>query len=122
MKPVIAPLLEVQQQLQVFHWQTKSYAEHNAFGRIYEAIGGLVDSYIEALFGRDERIVAKSDFVVTIKNYSPEAVTAFIDKTLSYLETDLPTVVNGKAATDLANIRDEMIAQFTTLKYLLTLK
>lgn len=122
MKPVISPLLEIQQQLQVFHWQTKSFAEHEAFGKIYEAFPALVDTYMESLFGRDERVMAKGDFTVVVKNYSPEAVAAFIGKTMDYLENDLPVVVNGKPATDLANIRDEMVALITKLKYLLTLK
>lgn len=122
MKPVITPLLEINQQLQIFHWQTKSYAEHKAFGKTYEALQELTDSYIESLFGRTDRVMAKDEFTVTLKNYSEQNVQQYLSETLRYLQYDLPVEINDEPATDLANIRDEMVQSITTLKYLLTLK
>lgn len=122
MKPVIKPLIEIQQQLQVFHWQTESYAEHKALGKTYEAFNGLADDYIEALFGRAGRLYASDGFTIKLENYDVGSLNSFIDRTIDFLETDLPVDVNGQTATDLANIRDEMVGVFNKLKYLLTLK
>ncbi len=44
---IIVPLVQFQQQLRVFHWQTESYAQHKALGKAYEALDGLIDSFVE---------------------------------------------------------------------------
>jgi hypothetical protein len=45
----------------------------------------------------------------------------FIDETIAYLLM-LSNALNPATDTDLLNIRDEMVAEFNKLKYLLTLK
>ena len=46
---------------------------------------------------------------------------SFIDETILYL-LNLDNVLNTQTDTDLLNIRDEMIAEFNKLRYLITLK
>jgi hypothetical protein len=46
---------------------------------------------------------------------------SFIDETNRYL-LSLDDVLNPKTDTDLLNIRDEMLAVFNKLRYLVTLK
>jgi DNA-binding ferritin-like protein len=36
----------------LLHWQTKSYAEHQALGKFYEEIPDLVDQLAEAMMGK----------------------------------------------------------------------
>ena len=48
---IIVPLVQFQQQLRVFHWQTESYAQHKALGKAYEALDGLIDSFVD-LYGQ----------------------------------------------------------------------
>mgnify|MGYP000654355677 FL=1 len=36
--------LEVQSQLKVLHWQTKSHAKHVSFGETYNVLDGLIDN------------------------------------------------------------------------------
>lgn len=122
MNPVIKPLIEIQQQLQIYHWQTESYAEHKALGNIYDAFGELVDTYIETLFGRAGRLFAGNGFTIKLNNYDQGSLNTFVDETLNFLTNDLPVEIKGEPATDLANIRDDMVGLFNKLKYLLTLK
>lgn len=123
MKPVIAPLVKIQQQLQVFHWQTRGFAEHMAFGETYEALQGLTDQYIEALQGRrNTRLSAPGGFDLKLANYSKDAVQAFLAETEAYLANDLPVEFDGMEACDLENIRADMVRAVNKLKYLLTLK
>ena len=35
--------ITLQEQFRVLHWQTKSYARHNAYGVIYDALKDLID-------------------------------------------------------------------------------
>ena len=45
----------MQGQLKVLHWQTESFAEHNAFGDIYEALEDKLDRLIEVYSGKYQR-------------------------------------------------------------------
>jgi len=46
----------MEQQMRIFHWQTKSYARHQAFGMIYGQLGDLIDSFVEAYMGKYGRV------------------------------------------------------------------
>lgn len=122
MKPIITPLLEISHQLQIYHWQTKSYAEHKAFGETYDTLTGLIDEYVESMIGRTDRIFAQDRFSISLENYSEESVQSYLINALRYLQSDLPVEINDEPATELANIRDEMVQSITKLKYLLSLK
>ena len=52
---VIKKLVEIQQQLRFLHWQTKSYAKHQAYGGVYSALDGLIDTYVETCMGKHGR-------------------------------------------------------------------
>ena len=59
---LITNFLSIQSQLKVLHWQTKSYAEHKAFGKLYDALDGLFDTFIEVYMGKYGTILAKEEF------------------------------------------------------------
>ncbi len=46
---LISTFLCMQSQLRVWHWQTNSYAEHKALGKLYESLDGLVDDFVETV-------------------------------------------------------------------------
>ena len=47
---IITNLLTIQNQIRVYHWQTQkkpgSFAQHEAFGKAYEALDPLIDDFI----------------------------------------------------------------------------
>ena len=111
--------LTLQNQMRIYHWQTTSFAEHKAFGKAYENLDGLIDSFMEVYIGKNERPVAKDKFNISLMNISENKVSvinAFID----VLTQDLPQALDERD-TDLLNIRDEMLGLLNRLKYLLTL-
>lgn len=116
----IKNLLTLLNQLKIYHWQTTSYAQHQAFGGAYEALDGLIDRFIEAYMGRYERIYTSNGNNVTLTLYDTEALdyTSFIKNVRNYLEE---LEVPNPSDTDLLNIRDEMLAEIDKLSYLLTL-
>ena len=113
---IIFKLIEMEQQMRVFHWQTKSFARHKAFGRTYAAIGDLIDSFVEAYMGKYGRIKVAPINLKNIDNDVDLAVDEYIQFLVGLTEEMDP------ADTDLVNIRDEMLALMNKLKYLLTLK
>lgn len=113
-------MIQFQQQLRIFHWQTQSYAEHKAFGGAYEALDDLIDTFVETFMGAFGKSKPTSTFNITLEPLdSPDTVRDIIDDFEYYLrgmDSELETL------TELLNIRDEIMGEVQKLKYLLTLK
>lgn len=118
MHEVASKLVEIHNQLRFFHWQTTSYARHQAYGGAYEALDGLIDNFVEVLMGKYGRVPA---LPMKVYNRNEKDCMTFIEETIAYLLL-LSNALNPTTDTDLLNIRDEMVAEFNKLKYLLTLK
>jgi len=116
---VITPLVQFQQQLRIFHWQTDSYAQHKAFGKIYESLDDLVDSFVEKYMGTFGRSKPTTTFVLELKPLSTSNVDIAIQHFIDYLK-DMDNEIPDN--TNLLNIRDEILGEIHQLKYLLSLK
>ena len=118
---IIVPLVQFQQQLRIFHWQTESYAQHKALGKAYEALDALIDGFVETFMGKYGRLKStEGNYTITLNNLEGNDINKTIDEFITYLETYESEL--EESDTDLFNIRDEMKGQCNTLKYLLTLK
>jgi len=117
---LISPLLKIQEQLRIFHWQSATYAQHKAFGKAYEELGDLVDDFVEVYIGKYGKVKAKLVYNIELDNFG-ENYNEYIDNYISYL-SNINSELDEKKDTDLLNIRDEMLAILNRLKYLLTLK
>ena len=118
---IIKKLVEIQQQLRFLHWQTKSYAKHQAYGGIYSELEGLIDSFVETCMGKHGRPSFSGGYTLEGQDIDEVSIQEFIDGTVSFL-IGLSEKYDEKADTDLLNVRDEMLGEFNKLKYLLTLK
>jgi hypothetical protein len=114
---VVTPLIQFQQNLRLSHWQTDSYAQHQAFGRTYDALDDSIDGLIEAYMGVYGRL--KSNITFSIELGGLSNIESSIKDFLNFL-SELRNHV--EARTDLQNMVDEIIGHINTLKYLLTLK
>ena len=117
---MINELLTLQTQLRIFHWQTKSYAAHQALGITYDSLSLKIDEFVEVFMGKYGRIESRGGFKIELSNYKDLAPMDFCDKYIVYLVNELPKELES-SDTDLLNIRDEMLGQLNKLKYLLTL-
>lgn len=118
---VILKLEEIQVQLRHLHWQTKSYAKHKAYGKVYEDMDGLIDDFAEICMGKHGRPEFKGGYTIQGKDISEISVQGFVDETCDFL-ISLTEVYDPKEDSDLLNLRDEILGLFNKLKYLLTLK
>ena len=121
MKEIILKLLEIREQFQIMHWQTKSYARHKAYDMYFSELSGLTDNLAESYQGKYGKIVLDSPVQLNLQDISQLDLNAFLDGIMNLLTTEFSSGVD-EADTDLANIRDEMIALTNKLKYLLTLE
>ena len=117
---IVTNLLTLHNQLKIHHWQTKSYAEHQALSGAYNEFSELIDEFVEVFMGKYGRIESKDGFKIELSNYKDISASDFVDKYIDYLINELTKSLE-ETDTDLFNIRDEMLAQLHKLKYLLTL-
>jgi hypothetical protein len=112
----IARLMECIQSLHLQHWMTKSYAQHQALGGLYESLEDFLDTYVETLIGAQDRSV--------LAGINTLAVGGDIASILAKLEGILRDEVSrdvGEDETALLNIRDEALGAVQKTRYLLTL-
>ena len=55
--------------IQVFHWQTQSYAEHQALGEYYESLTDLNDKFVESWQGNQNTRLKFSEGPYSLQNY-----------------------------------------------------
>lgn len=111
----ISCLLQLVNQLKVWHWQTTSYAQHSAFGAKYSSISDLVDSLVEVYQGKYGRVKAESVFKLELQNLPADCspiVNSYIGCISGWDWSEQP---------DLANIQADLIIELNHLNYLLTL-
>ena len=117
---IVAGLQELQNQVKYFHWQTKSYAQHQALGGVFDSITELIDTFVETLMGKYGRPSTKGQKfeMFDLEDVNIEEWTGGVcDLLISFSD-----VLDDVQDTDLLNVRDEMLQEFNQLKYLLTLK
>lgn len=112
---VVTRLMYLLMQIRIFHWQTTSFAQHEAFGKFYDSLNTLLDDFVEAFQGRYERI--KYNDSIVLKNMDEVDVNVTLDRVVDILVNDIEL-----DDTDLLNIRDEILSAVNKLKYLLTLQ
>jgi hypothetical protein len=117
-KELLANVIQMQGQLKVLHWQTESYAEHNAFGAIYEDLDDRFDRLIEVYSGKYQRPKFGGVKQISFADYENLKVDVFIDG----MDDFLTNAFMAEQDSEIANIRDEIRADLMKLKYLLTLK
>ena len=118
---IVKNLLTAQNQLKLFHWQTTSYSQHKAFGNVYDNLSDLIDEFVEVCMGKHGRPEFESEFNLVMYNSNSINVDEYITTVIEFL-ISFDNVYNEKIDSDLLNIRDEMLAEFNRLKYLLTLQ
>ena len=118
-KELLANIVQVQMQLKVLHWQTESFAEHNAFGDIYESLSDRFDRIIALHLARKEASFKFGGVKeISFADYENLKIDSFIES----MDDFMAGAFMAEQDSELANIRDEIRADLMKLKYLLTLK
>lgn len=113
-------LLYIRDQSHVFHWQTLSYAEHNAFEAYYEKYVDLLDDLVESIIGATGIRPQINQDKIELLDYSKDNIEAFIMKTTQVMTDDFECLVDP-IFSEIYNLRDEILSALQKLKYRLTL-
>lgn len=118
---IIINLMAAQNQMKIFHWQTDSYAQHKAFDKVYKNLSDLIDDFVEVCMGKHGRPDFGGEFNIPLFDFNSVNVDDYITSVIEFL-ISLSGVYQPEIDSDILNIRDEILAEFDRLKYLLTLK
>ena len=122
MRAFITSMLESLIMIKLFHWKTHSFSGHKATDDLYAALNGHMDNFVEVLMGkmagtRADFLSTKSIKLVDLSN--KKQLVGRVNSIISHL-TKMEKVV-PMPATDLLNIRDEILGDLNKFLYLLTL-
>ena len=106
--------------VQAYHWQTKSYAEHEALGEYYNKFNELNDRFVETYQGKTgERINFSAELRPGIMNYADkEIVKSEVNKQADRIN-EAYKLIEGQI--DLESILEDMQEATSQLSYHLSL-
>ena len=113
---LVSKLIYLQIQFKVFHWQTYSFSNHNAFGALYSSLSENIDEFVETFQNIYDRIDFEGE-TFSLVNLNGANFKEILDDQASSLKTYESYFDN----TDLLNIRDEILGSLNQTSYLLTL-
>ena len=115
-------LLNLRNQLKLYHWQTKIYARHIAVDKVLGDLDTLIDSYVEIYIGKYGRPKVTGDnAVLRMHNLTDAGAQKLVKGAVTYMQKQLVAHLDTSQDTDLINLKDEMIGQMHQLMYLFTL-
>lgn len=115
---IVTMFFNIRDQVKMYHWQTKSFAEHKATDELVGTLDTNIDKFVEVYMGRYGRPLIKK--TLPVKNLTVSGIRAFITRSSNWLDTSLPRMLK-KTDSDLLNIRDEILGDLNQVKYLFTL-
>lgn len=114
-------LLKLLIDVKIYHWKTKSYAEHKATDQLYESLNENIDKFVEILLGKDEdRLNMKGRNIEISDPKTIEQFKKIINGNKVLLEKKMGKYLIANSDTDLLNIRDEILGDLNQFLYLAT--
>jgi len=114
--------IEMLNVVKLYHWKTKSYAQHKATDELYELLNGHIDKFVEVMLGKNgSRIEMWEKDVLSIQYTN---LSDFKDRVYEYRTflSQLNNYFDATTDSDLLNIRDEILGDLNQFLYLLTFK
>lgn len=100
----------------IAHWKTKSYAEHKALNEFYDEILELIDGFVEQYQGY---YGGRMD--ISRKDGNADDIRDALEISMEWIETNRYKICE-KDETPLQNTIDEIVRQYQSTLYMLTLK
>lgn len=113
--------LEMLTTVKLYHWKTRSYAQHKATDELYEKLNESIDSFVEILLGKDQSRLNMVEKRMP-KMIDTSAMVDFRARIYEYREflMDMNTYFDSRRDSDLLNIRDEILGHINQFLYLLS--
>jgi hypothetical protein len=116
LESIAAKLTYFHEQLHLLHWQTTSYAQHKALGKLYEYVQDFKDGLVEKLMG----YTGKRPGLYKIDPLTNCTASQCVSDLLSFAST-LKAYGEKNAYHDVCNLADALSGEAAKTRYLLTL-
>jgi DNA-binding ferritin-like protein len=116
LETIAGKLTYFHEQLHLLHWQTTSYATHQALGGLYDYVHDFKDDVVEKLMG----YLGKRPGIFKIEPLS-NASSMDVVKDLGVFASDLKAYGEANRFHDICNLADALSGEAAKTKYLLTL-
>jgi hypothetical protein len=116
LETIAGKLTYFHEQLHLTHWQTTSYAEHQALGGLYDYVHDFKDGVIEKLMG----YTGKRPTPYKIEPLTNCTGNECVSNLLSFASS-LKSYAEANSYHDIANLADALSGEAAKTKYLLTL-
>ena len=116
LESIAGKLTYFHEQLHLLHWQTQSYAEHQALGGLYDYVHDFKDGVVEKLMG----YLGKRPGIFKIDPLSNATPMAVVES-LCMFASDLKAYGEVNKFHDVCNLADALSGEAAKTKYLLTL-
>jgi hypothetical protein len=117
LETIAAKLTYFHEQLHLLHWQTTSYAEHQALGGLYDYVHDFKDGVVEKLMG----YTGKRPKAFKIEPLSDGAGASNVVSELMSFSSSLKSYGESNGYHDISNLADALSGEAAKTKYLLTL-
>jgi DNA-binding ferritin-like protein len=122
---IVIMFLQMLNTVKLYHWKTKSYAQHKATDELYGNLNTNIDSFVEIMLGKSGgRINLTQQKTIPLLDYTNVSdFTKEVNKYKQFLiEMNTDYILNITNNSDLLNIRDELLGNLNQFTYLLTFK
>ena len=116
LESIAAKLTYFHEQLHLLHWQTTSYAEHQALGGLYDYVHDFKDGVVEKIMG----YTGKRPGIYKIEPLTNCTAGECVSNLLSFASA-LKSYGEKNAYHDVCNLADALSGEAAKTKYLLTL-
>ena len=116
LETIAGKLTYFHEQLHLTHWQTTSYAEHQALGGLYDYVQDFKDGVIEKLMGYTGKRPAPYKIEPLTNCTGNECVSNLLS-----FASSLKSYAESNSYHDIANLSDALSGEAAKTKYLLTL-
>jgi hypothetical protein len=116
LETIAAKLSFFHEQLHLLHWQTSSYAEHQALGGLYDYVHDFKDGLIEKIMG----YTGKRPSAYKIDPLTAMPAASVVSELMSFASS-LKDYGEANSYHDVCNLADALSGEAAKTKYLLTL-
>ena len=116
LESIAANLSYFELQTHLLHWQTTSYAEHQATGALYDYVQDFKDGLIEKIMG----YTGKRPGAYKIEPLGEANATSVVSELMSFA-SQLKAYGEKNSFHDVCNLADSLSGEAAKTKYLLTL-
>lgn len=121
---IVPTFLHMLNTVKLYHWKTTSFSTHKATDELYGTLNEKIDEFVEVMLGKREmggraKLLNAPMMKLTIYSNN-EAFIKQVEMYKTFL-LNMNEYLGMTINTDLLAIRDEILAAFNKLLYLLTL-